>query len=1455
MNKNFKVIFNHARGCLVVANECAKSFGKSKKTVNTSLTIAAGLVSLALMNPVVATEGGSGSKDIVGEGSSITNSNLSNATEQTKVIGGFNLSNGKHPETINTSVVIDQQITLDEIIGGSHAKTQHQNDKLLLTAESSTLNVANVTADIIVGGSKNNNSNNVNLSTDKIKNTLSNVTVEKDFVGGNLLKATGQVAGGPATAEGRTHSIENNVLSGKFNGRFVGGSMAENYGKNPNTGTLKVSDQTIVTNISGGDFSKVLDLFGGALATGKGTQAFVDSSVLKITGGDFNSGKFNGTQSRNWIFAGSASVDGGGEIVHRNSTLILDGSSGNFVSSQGSNLKNQTYGEFYGGGFNSSVSEKISVSVENMNLGFIDQNETRKGTMNKAMIYAGSRISSLKDTELFEGDIHLRVNNSTVIGDAVGAGFVWGSTDFKLSTGNTVVEIRDSYFDGFTQDGNRYSGKVIGAGRMEEATNSTFLVKSSSVHIHNMSGFDVEQGSVGTITHDPGTQVIGGVQTWHNTNSLAHVNQTYVYIDGSKTSIMEVMGGGLISGNNSSNGSTLSTGDAYVEVAEGNVSGFLVGGNQTNWFGVSVIGNLDKENGTFVQNGNKYSEGSSTAVLSGGGNKDTLHVIGGSWTNFSADIDYVSKRESYVVGKSTALIRGGQANIVNGGGYAVFAIEQDSIKKPNRGAPISNVIGDSYAIVESGEISSYLIGGGHAKTTHKEFATVANVEGNSYVLISGGNVKNVIGGGFAQGNGATADVTGSSFVTIAGGKISGNIYAGGFAEEGNKANVGGTATVTFLADIGFEGTVDGSNAKSSVLAFGDDSSVFNANFAGTFKNFDEVKAAQGSRVSFKEIGNDQFKAGENGSAKLKLTGKGIVETEKFSLNSGQTLEVLSGSFIASSAELNGGMLYLDPAWNEEPSLGAIENPGEIKSHIVVGQNSALTLGSKDTQLALTALKQSGHNLAENDTKSVVYVASPVSLNGGNTILVDGTVEDNSDALNSNLPGAGVFVKKDSALIVNGETEGSSINGTEGHKFITDAGSKVIVHNAIAGKNVSIASGFGNMKIEEGTTYETTNRVLGLDKISVDENGELVVGVNSDLSVISNVLMPNTVLAAVSGEKGIGVDRINGLLSVYNGLEDEEVEKALNSIALMGVAGGAQTIAVNTADMIQDTLNLHGSKLASYDHEKAGPDLWIDVNGSFSKANDYSVGIAKYGYKSDLTGVTIGGDYALGNGVAAGLAVSLGKGSVRGQGNGSGVKNDIDYYGINLYGVANTRFVNLIGTIGYLQSKNEIKQMGFKGKPDAKTFSIGVRAEKPLALNDRITVTPHIGVKYVHTKLDSFSAGGLTYKADKANLVQVPFGVAFNANLEAPCGAKVKPFIDLTIAPNFGDKKVTNKVGLVTTGTLDSFDARITNNAMYKGKVGVETTKGKHSFGLNYGIGGGNRGRVDQTLQANYRYQF
>ncbi|WP_290448867.1 autotransporter outer membrane beta-barrel domain-containing protein, partial [uncultured Parasutterella sp.] len=161
----------------------------------------------------------------------------------------------------------------------------------------------------------------------------------------------------------------------------------------------------------------------------------------------------------------------------------------------------------------------------------------------------------------------------------------------------------------------------------------------------------------------------------------------------------------------------------------------------------------------------------------------------------------------------------------------------------------------------------------------------------------------------------------------------------------------------------------------------------------------------------------------------------------------------------------------------------------------------------------------------------------------------------------------------------------------------------------------------------------------------------------------------------------------------------------------------------------------------------------------------------------------------------------------------------------------------------------------KQKVHGNSFTAAVRAEKSLELNPSITVTPHVGVRYLHTDIDDVKLGVFKFSNKKTNLVQVPFGVAFNANLKASCGAEVKPFIDLTIAPAFGDRKVNNKVGYAAGLASDTLDTRIADNAMYSAKIGVNATKGAHSFTLNYGIGGANHGRVDQALQAGYRYSF
>jgi len=397
------------------------------------------------------------------------------------------------------------------------------------------------------------------------------------------------------------------------------------------------------------------------------------------------------------------------------------------------------------------------------------------------------------------------------------------------------------------------------------------------------------------------------------------------------------------------------------------------------------------------------------------------------------------------------------------------------------------------------------------------------------------------------------------------------------------------------------------------------------------------------------------------------------------------------------------------------------------------------------------------------------------------------------------------------------------------------------------------------KVADGTTvFNVTDPESIQDYIFSTDNllkkvvNNQVVGQTASEVFGGDVLLNNAVVASMA-TTGLGAERLNALTSSANSPVD--AKNAINRIALMGAASGAQTVLLNASEMIGDTLNKHGSKLAGYVHEKQGADLWIDVEGYFSKATRYEAGNTDYGFKSDLAGITVGTDYSFGNGVALGGAVSFGTGSARGQGTGHDTKNDVNYWGFNLYSLWNTPYVNLIGSVGYIQSSNEIKQDGFSAKPKAKAFSVAIRAEKPFDLTPVFTVTPHIGVRYQHVKLDGFSAGGFDYSAENANLFQIPLGVSFNANLKAPCGAVVKPFVDLSFVPNFGDRKVRNTVSLSGSVVTDSFEVRIANNALYNGRIGIEASKGNHSFGLNYGIWAGNKGRVDQSLQAKYRYSF
>ena len=577
-----------------------------------------------------------------------------------------------------------------------------------------------------------------------------------------------------------------------------------------------------------------------------------------------------------------------------------------------------------------------------------------------------------------------------------------------------------------------------------------------------------------------------------------------------------------------------------------------------------------------------------------------------------------------------------------------------------------------------------------------------------------------------------------------------------------------------------------------------------------------------------------------------------------------TMHVTSEWLVKHEVNVSGGTLVLDKA-----NLANVDNSNN-QTH--EGSKLAGSFNVTKGELILTALSGealdgavnvSGNDSAfifgEQDHNSLEAAKATVGTKTGPNAYIAKTLKlsENGRLMLGNAAAATAEGSAATPSVVLGEganlfiAAGSAIVGTENQSFVANEGSSIYLDKARLGQNYQLTEGFGNVD-ESKANFATTNRLLGAT-LAKNEDGQLILGVERN-DVQLDTIAPNTVNAALAAGEGLGVERINALLDINSGLTTEQAASEINRIAMMGTASAAQAMAVNGSNLIADTLDQHGSVLAAYAHEKQGADLWIDLSGMTSKASRFQAGSTNYGYKSDIGGATVGADYAFGNGAALGGAVSFGKGSARGQGNGSGIKNDITYWGANIYGVWNTEYANVIGNVGYLQSKNKISHAGYKGKPDVKTFSVGVRVEKPLALNEVITVTPHVGARYLHVDMESFKAGGFKYSAEKANLFQVPFGVAFNGKANV-ASVDVKPFVDVQIAPALGDRKVKNKFALASGGASDSIDSRIDNNAMYSAKVGVEAAKGAHAFGLNYGIGSGDKGRVDQVLQAKYRYQF
>ena len=1147
------------------------------------------------------------SDDLVAEGQTKSYSSYDAGDGSKKVIGGWNYKDNadKIDATHSDTDITVTDGNFDEVIGGSHIRVSKVEGNTL-TMGNTKVTISGGEFGYITGGTKVSNASGT-ITTGDTNVVISGGTFNQSVMGGNYIKATGNTGAGVAaetTANANNTSVT--ISGGTFNDSVYGGSVADNYGTQQTEGKpkLTVDDETTNLTITGGTFSKTI--FGAGMANGENSVVNVETANLTLKGDSDSTLSIKESGSKGNVFGGGYAVNGGTVNV-KNTNVNIE----NLSVDYGLNL--------HAGSKEAGVSNKTSITISNSELG-------KANKENKWQIFGGSRITSdnTKETINDAKEINILINGSHLSADVRGGAAVFDK-NVSVTNGSSVVELNNTTLDGFSdQNNNSWTGRVFGAGIIEGGENTNLTHESAKVIINNVGGktYDKDNGE-SVVNKEPGAEIYGGGQLYGSKNSVLNVKNTQVTVDGEDTAVDAVFGGNGISGTVSKdNVSTTVVGNTEVTVNNGNIVGLLVGGNDTNWFGTSVVGVLD-DNGTYEYNGKKYSAGSTKVTLNDGGNDETLMVIGGSNTSYGKHYDQKGKREAIVFGTTEVNINGGAALDVIGGGNAEYyydgTISEDA--GVNDDAPVSNVEGITTVNIKDGLISNNVIGGGLAVSNQKLLATTANVKGNTNINISGGEIGNdVIAGGYAQGDGVKANVEGTSTVNITGGTIKGNIIAGGYADgEGAEATVtktvvnlnGGTVEgeiiATSDADININTVYNGdftAQTNGVLNLFGDISLTESNQFTvsgGTINlaggNMDGVlNIAEGSSVNLNgaTFTADDIKNDITGG-KVVLKDNGVLATTAGQVftngnaagseAAGNVTETAKGKvdFVSGTLNLTDAEYTLDYVQSAKYSLHGLtygEN-NDVNSTTGIVMSGTLISELGENQLDVDDASSVGDEVAldkvtVNATDSLIVGVSSVDANG--VTVGDVTAKD---AVNNGFSAGSLNLAENSTgmIITDGQnvTLGGSNGGSvDGKQLVTVGG------NTPSGDGVSVVVGLGANDRVDGVSKPagsfTIGNALATSDTAYTLTGKVTVNADSELNVNG--------ATTITG----GVTLDNGALNVGNGILVSDIT-AKGNVEITGSAdigkltvdkanGSSTVINVGNADATASTsisnANLNGA---------------------------------------------------------------------------------------------------------------------------------------------------------------------------------------------------------------------------------------------------------------------------------------
>ena len=501
-----------------------------------------------------------------------------------------------------------------------------------------------------------------------------------------------------------------------------------------------------------------------------------------------------------------------------------------------------------------------------------------------------------------------------------------------------------------------------------------------------------------------------------------------------------------------------------------------------------------------------------------------------------------------------------------------------------------------------------------------------------------------------------------------------------------------------------------------------------------------------------------------------------------------------------SLDMDGGLIFVDPAWDDTTSLQSIAKAshleisqvasGVLDTKLVAGQNSLITIGATTEQAtaafnSIVAASSELDGWGKDAVSAAIYLGERVvfgSSNGG--ILVDGSLSSaprKSDVAQALTVANGGMVMTDSSLL-------------------TDA-AQPLVAGTLAYEGTTGTAYLGITNAQE-TTYYFAEAVTGAENFKVVTDNPFIAAATPSAD--------GTVKTTVDAQSGLA---------------------ALTSTGLQAMTRRADTVLAQT---IADR--------TSTDQElKAGLNLWVDVTGENYESDDFDHGGE---FTADMGYGTFGGDVAFGS-FTVGGAFQYGTGSLRSS--VSNIKNDIDNYGVSLYGTYKVSDAfKLAAELAYVWGENDItsSQTALNQSVDTEMYSFGLRAMYEVTAGN-FSFVPSIGLRVSQLSTDEMKVGSVKVDDQDQTLVQVPIALRINAADFNAGGWVVAPSMKIAYVPTFGDKDIE-----VLHHTQDVIDT-----APVQADIGLRVGKDNMLFNVNMLLGSGEYGTSAIGGKVGFKYVF